>query len=229
MFTPLTNLEILQKRYLEYCTTRGILGTILLAPEGINGYLAGEVYAIQDMKSLLLSEQAFSALNFKESYSETIPYRKLLVKIKDSIISFDSDDIHPNELTGTYVSPQTLKEWLDNNMEIVLLDTRNTYETEMGAFKNARTLPIAHFRDFPKLFDEIKNEFDQKTIVMYCTGGIRCEKATAYALKSGLKNVYQLHGGILQYLKDCGGAHYEGTCFVFDNRRAVNVDLEETN
>ena len=227
LFTPLSHLEEVRYKYRKECLSLHIKGTIILSTEGINGSLAGKPKAIQKIKKMLRTENAFKDMEFKESYSSIVPFQKLVVKIRPTLLSFNAHDIYPEKETGNYITPKELKQWLDTKKDFVLLDTRNNYEIEYGTFEKSQKLHLRHFRYFPKYFDTIKDELKNKTVVMFCTGGIRCEKASAYALKAGLKNVYQLRGGILKYFGECGGAYYQGKCFVFDDRIAVNVNLKE--
>ena len=228
MFTPLENLEEYCNKYRAHCRSLSIIGTIIFSSEGINGSLAGEPEAVQEIKRIILAEKVFKDIEFKESYSSIVPFKKLIVKIRPTLLSFNANDIHPEKETGNYITPKELKHWLDTKKDFILLDTRNTYEIQFGTFEKAQTLPLRHFRHFPKQLDALKDELKNKTVVMFCTGGIRCEKATAYAKKIGLNDVYQLKGGILKYFEECGGAHYQGKCFVFDDRITVNSLLEET-
>jgi len=152
----------------------------------------------------------------------------MLVKRKREIIALGMDDIRPAEFTGPYISPEDFKQMLDEGDDVVVLDTRNDYETRVGMFEGAVDLDIATFREFPGAIEELPEEYRSKTVVMYCTGGIRCEKASAVMLKSGFDDVRQLEGGILGYFEECGGTHWKGDCFVFDQRVALDHQLEET-
>jgi UPF0176 protein len=229
-FIDLTDLESLQGLLLSLCERHHLMGTILLSPEGINLILAGP---IAETKAFMaeLSENplfcAFSNLHFKESISENIPFKRLRVRLKKEIITLKKDDIKPLELTGAPLSPEHLRQWLDEKKDFVLLDTRNDYEVEMGTFKNAITLPINTFSEFPSAIAGADLPKD-KPIVMFCTGGVRCEKASSVMMKLGYDTVYQLDGGILDYFKECNDAHYEGNCFVFDERTAITPTLAET-
>lgn len=223
-FRDLNHLPELRKSLKDYCLSLGIRGTILLSHEGINSSLAGEIEAIRSFQSRILQE--FPGLQFKESYSETIPFKKLFVKLKKEIIPVGDPEIQPNKLTAERLSVQELKRWLDEGKEFELLDTRNEYEIEYGKFNKATSLELDHFRDFADRLSQVPSQKKEMPVVMYCTGGIRCEKATAIALKQGFREVYQLEGGILKYFEECGGQHYDGNCFVFDERVALDSRLK---
>jgi UPF0176 protein len=207
----------------------GIRGTILLAPEGINGTVVGEESKMREFMQYLRAIPEFASLQFKESISDHIPFKRTLVKLKKVIIPFGANGqipVNPAEKTGKHVTPTELKTWLDNkDPNVVLVDTRNDYEITKGTFENAIDWNLRHFRDFPQILDQHKKELEGKKVVMFCTGGIRCEKATAYATDIGL-DAYQIDGGILKYFEEVGGAHYKGDCFVFDHRIAVDPQLK---
>jgi predicted sulfurtransferase len=210
------------------CVALGFKGTILISAEGINGFLAGEEAAIRQFLSEIREEREFADLEVKESWSSEIPFTRMLVKIKREIIPMGRPDVRPTEFTGKRLYPAQFKQWLDENRDIVVLDTRNDYEVEAGTFEKAEHLNLKNFREFGDRLKELPNEVREKPVVMFCTGGIRCEKATALALKEGFKEVYQLEGGILKYFEEVGGAHYRGDCFVFDDRVTVDPELRET-
>ncbi len=207
----------------------GIRGTILVAQEGVNSTIVGEESAMRSFISYLTSLPGLENTKFKESRVDHIPFKRTLVRLKKSLIPFGKDgeiELNPARSTGKYIEPVKLKEWLDQkDPNVVLVDTRNDYEIKKGTFKGAKDWGLRHFRDFPEQFLQHKKELEGKKVVMFCTGGIRCEKATAFAQDQGI-DVYQIEGGILQYFEDVGGAHYDGDCFVFDHRIAVNPKLE---
>ena len=153
----------------------------------------------------------------------------MLVRIKKEIISMGVEEINPFQFTGQKISPKELNSKLDNNEEIVLLDTRNEYEVRLGTFKNALDLDLDSFRDFPEAIEKLREELNGKEVVMFCTGGIRCEKASALMLENGFENIKQIEGGVINYFKETGGKHWNGDCFVFDDRVALNTDLIETD
>lgn len=224
-FTPLTGLEVLRETLLEQCITLKLSGTILLSPEGINISLASPIADVVAFKGYLKTQMDFSDMTFRESYSDHIPFNRLKIKIKKEIITFGQDQLHPEIRRAPAISPQEMKQWLDEKRDITILDTRNDYEVRFGTFNNAMHLAIDDFSDLAKESAKIPRD---KPIVMFCTGGVRCEKAGLYLLDEGYSNVFQLEGGILNYFKEVGGVHYEGECFVFDERIALNSALKST-
>ena len=170
----------------------------------------------------------FKDIPLKKTFSATQPFRRMKVRLKKEIISLGRDDINPKEITGEYISPQELFEIYENKKDVIVLDTRNEYETRVGAFENAIDLQLDTFRDFPSAVQTLPDEYKDKQIVMYCTGGIRCEKASAVMMKAGFSDVRQLEGGVLDYFKETGGAYWNGDCFVFDERVALDKELNET-
>ncbi len=220
------------------CVELGLKGTILLTPEGINLFLAGAPQSISDFLTWLrndaLFEGKFSRLTVKESYSDRQPFNRMLVKLKKEIITMRHPTIRPDNQRAPAITPQQLKQWLDQGhddqgREIVLLDTRNAFEVEVGTFEEAREFNIHHFGEFPQAIQQTADSLRDKTVVTFCTGGIRCEKAVLYMQEIGMDNVLQLDGGILKYFEDVGGAHWRGDCFVFDDRVALNPQLKETS
>lgn len=222
-FIRLANLSELRLFFLELCQKQHLKGTILLSEEGINLSLAGEVADIALFKASLAAHVDFSDLTFRESYSDFIPFKRLKVKIKKEIITLRCKDTDPNLQRGAGLSPEEFKQWLDENREMIVLDTRNDYEINFGTFANAINLKIDDFSDFPSATENLPKD---KPIVMFCTGGIRCEKASLHLLNKGFPNVFQLEGGILNYFAKVGGAHYQGDCFVFDERIALDPELK---
>lgn len=223
-FIPLDELVLLQNLLLTECNHLGLKGTILLSEEGINISVAGIPSVINSFKSFLQLDNRFSDMSFRESVSAFQPFDLMKVKIKKEIITMHKPEIDAS-IDAPSISPQALKQWLDEKREITLLDTRNDYEVKFGTFQNAKNLNIEDFGQFPETTNTIPND---KPIVMFCTGGIRCEKAARYLLKNGFSKVHQLEGGILNYFREVGGAYYEGECFVFDQRISVNSNLEVT-
>jgi UPF0176 protein len=207
----------------------GVRGTVLLAPEGINSTIVGEEPVLRAFIEHLRTIPQLAKMIVKESFVDHIPFRRTLVKIKPFLIPYGENGkfaVNPARKTGKYVKPAELKQWLDEGAsDLVLVDTRNRYEIVKGSFDGAQDWGLRHFRNFPAELEKRKRELEGKKVVMFCTGGIRCEKATAHASDLGL-DVYQIDGGILQYFEDVGGAHYKGDCFVFDYRIAVNPALE---
>jgi len=229
VFYPLVDTQSFKSKLKEKLNSlESLLGTILISHEGVNFYFAGFDEDISELKRILHTELGVPECDYKESYSEENPYRKLLFKIRKEIISTGISEIKPSEFTGKYISPEELKSWYDDNKDFVILDTRNDYEIKVGKFKNAQEFKIRHFREFFEKTKEAPENWKEKDVVTYCTGGIRCEKATAFMLQeAGFKNVFQLKGGILKYFEKFGGEHYEGDCFVFDHRVSVKSNLDE--
>lgn len=197
-------------------------GTILLSVEGINIFISGEADAIDYFQNFLSTHSYFQNLDLKKSYSKFQPFKKMLVKIKKEIISFGITNIYPEKHPAPYITPETLINWLKNRPELILLDTRNNFEFELGSFKNALNLNIKKFRDFPNAIKNLPEKLKQLPIVTFCTGGIRCEKAAVYLIENGYQEVYQLKGGILNYFEKCGKKYFKGDCFVFDAREKIS-------
>ena len=227
-FEHIKNAVDLISVYQKKCEELGLKGTMLISKNGINFSLAGTQQATEAIITFLEEDNRFLNIPLKVTYSETQPFRRMKVRLKKEIISLGRDDIDPRELTGEYVTPQELLSMYENNEDVVVLDTRNEYETRVGLFENAVDLQLDTFRDFPKSIEQLPEEFKEKQIVMYCTGGIRCEKASAVMLKAGFTDVKQLEGGVLNYFKETGGKYWNGDCFVFDERVALDTDLNET-
>ena len=227
-FEPLEDPVELVRIYQQKCDELKLKGTMLISKNGINFSLAGTNEAIETFIAILEEDNRFLNIPLKATYSETQPFRRMKVRLKKEIISLGRKDINPRELTGERISPQDLKNLLDNKEDILVLDTRNEYETRVGKFENAIDLNLDTFRDFPEAIESLPEEYKDKQIVMYCTGGIRCEKASAVMMKAGFADVKQLEGGVLDYFKETGGAYWEGDCFVFDERVALDKELNET-
>ena len=225
-FVQLKDLPVLRADLKEQCLEWDLKGTILLAPEGINCFISGEPEKIALFKNYLEHDLKFTALNYKENACSKHPFTRMLVKLKKEIISMGLPDVDPNELTATYLEPSDLKRWIDEGKDFVLLDTRNHYEVGVGTFKGAVDLDIECFRSFPEVSEALPEDYKEKPVVMFCTGGIRCEKASNLFMKRGYKEVYQLKGGILNYFEKFQSEHYEGDCFVFDWRLAVDGNLK---
>lgn len=228
-FVPLDQLPVRRQQLRERCTALGLKGTILLSREGINLFLAGEPRAVDQFVEELRSQPEFQDLEIKFSPSDHQPFNRLLVRLKKEIIAMGIDSIKPAVATSPKLPAQQLKQWLDEGRELILLDTRNDYEVDLGTFENAVPIGVDHFRSFPEAIKKLPEAWKTKPIVMFCTGGIRCEKAGPVMEQAGFQQIFQLEGGILKYFEECGGAHYQGDCFVFDKRVAVNPQLEETN
>ncbi|MCY1666062.1 oxygen-dependent tRNA uridine(34) hydroxylase TrhO [Rhizobium sp. SL86] len=210
------------------CEENGVKGTLLLAREGINGTIAGPDEGIANVLAYLRGQPEFGALEHKESRASKMPFLRMKVRLKKEIVTMGVEDIDPNRIVGTYVDP---KDWnaLITDPETIVIDTRNDYETAIGIFKGAVDPKTKTFREFP---DWVKNNtglHNKPKIAMYCTGGIRCEKATAFMKEQGFDEVYHLKGGILKYLEEVPEAEslWEGACFVFDERVSVTHGLKE--
>jgi len=228
-FVDLPDRDEIRSQLLDYCIGSDLKGSILLGPNGINFSLAGPSDAIDSFINHIEDDERFIGIPLKFSYTDYQPFRRMLVKKKKEIISLGMDEIKPADFTAPHVSPGELKRMLDAGEEVILVDTRNEYETRLGTFVGALDLKIPTFRDFPDAVAKLPDSLRSKKIVMYCTGGIRCEKASVVMLKDGFEDVMQLEGGILAYFEECGDSHWAGDCFVFDQRVALNHNLVETN
>jgi len=226
-FVKLNDLPALQQRMLDALTHAQVLGTILLAEEGINVALAGQSDNIKRATDWFAEQADFKDIWFKKSNSSFTPFAKLKVRIRPEIIAFDGGQTRPENQPAPAISPIELKKWLDEGRDFVLLDTRNNYETASGSFTQAQLLDLENFRDFPSAMAQLGAADRGKPIVTFCTGGIRCEKAAPWMLQNGFQEVYQVKGGILNYLQQCGGEHWQGECFVFDDRVEVDTNLAE--
>ena len=227
-FEPLENLDSLIPEFQNKCDELGLKGSVYLSPNGINFSIAGTEENIDTYIQFMEEDSRFRDIPLKKTYSETQPFRRMKVRLKKEIISLGRDDINPRELTGDYISPRELFEMYETKEDVIVLDTRNEYETRVGLFENAVDLQLDTFRDFPSAIETLPEEYKDKQIVMYCTGGIRCEKASAVMMKAGFSDVKQLEGGVLDYFKETGGAYWNGDCFVFDERVALDKELKET-
>ena len=227
-FVALPDRDDLREPLRQRCQSLGLLGTILLSHEGINFFLSGKQEAIDGFLDHLERDERFIDIPLKVSYSENCAFRKMNVRLKKEIISMGMEEIKPEEFTGPAISPQEFKQWLDEGRDVTVLDTRNDYEIRLGTFENAVDFDISTFRAFPEAVENSTLD-KQKPVVMFCTGGIRCEKASAVMLNAGFEDVRQIEGGILGYFEEVGGAHWKGDCFVFDRRVAVDPELNVTN
>ena len=220
-------------RFQQKCQDLGLKGTILLSPEGINMFLAGSREAIDGYMDWLHQDPRFADIVAKESFSEKQPFNRMLVRLKREIITMKHPLIKPELGRAPTVSAHDLKRWLDQGHDdqgrpVVMVDTRNDFEVDVGTFDNAVDYRIRRCSEVPDVIEKHRDELNDKTVVTFCTGGIRCEKAGIYMQNVGFEHVYQLEGGILKYFEEVGGAHYHGDCFVFDHRTALNPQLEET-
>ena len=209
----------------------GVLGTVLVATEGLNVALVGDSESIAASQLLFTEDARFASIDFKLSLSSFSPFSKLKVKVRPEIITFGQSGIDPQTDTALYLEADELKQWLESGKDFQLLDTRNNYETESGTFEAATTLDIENFRDLPEAVSKALDNGTldpEKPLVTFCTGGVRCEKAAPWMSKKGFREVYQIRGGILRYFEHCGSEHWNGDCFVFDDRVEITPKLEET-
>ncbi len=230
-FIALDSLERRRDALRTRCEALQLKGTVLLAPEGINIFLAGERHAIDTIVSWLRSDPLFADLDPKESLSDTAPFGRLRIRLKKEIITMRHPQIRPEGGRAPSVSPQTLQRWLqrgvdDEGRKVVMLDTRNDYEIACGKFEHAVDYGLASFTGFPDAIAADRERFRGQTVVSYCTGGIRCEKAALHMQDLGMDHVYQLEGGILRYLEHTDAGGWQGSCFVFDERGALDPQLK---
>jgi UPF0176 protein len=234
-FVTLDDAPALRDRLHAHALALGLKGTVLLAQEGINLFLAGPAPAVREWVTALQQDPRFADLSPKESWSEAVPFKKLLVKVKGEIIRMNHPTIRPDAVgqagRAPAVDPAVLRRWLDQGHDdegrpVVTLDTRNAFEVDYGTFEGAVDWRIDKFSQFPDAVQAHKAAFQGKTVVSFCTGGIRCEKAALYMQEAGIEHVYQLEGGILKYFELTDGAHWQGDCFVFDEREALAANLQ---
>ena len=233
-FVALDGLPELRESLRQTTKEAGFKGTILLAPEGINMFLAGAPEKIQAWVKWLQADPRFASVQPKESWSDHQPFNRMLVKLKKEIITMRQPQVRPIGVRAPAVKPPVLKKWLDNGHDdsgrpVVLLDTRNAFEVEIGTFQEAVNPRMKSFGQFPDRILRMQPDLAGKTVVTFCTGGIRCEKAVLYMQEHGFDHVYQLDGGILKYFEEVGGSHYRGDCFVFDRRVALTPELKEAS
>jgi UPF0176 protein len=230
LFVSLTDTVALRESIRSQAGARQLKGTVLLAEEGINLFLAGPTEAVRSFLTWLQTDPRFAPLPAKESHTDSVPFKKLLVKVKPEIIRMNHPTIKPAAQRAPAVDAKTLARWLrtghdDAGKAVVMLDTRNAFEVAHGSFNGAVHWNLSKFSDFPEAALAHAAELQGKTVVSYCTGGIRCEKAAIFMAQAGMQNVLQLDGGILKYFEEAGSEHFEGDCFVFDERVALTGDL----
>lgn len=210
-----------------FCIDRNIKGRIIVGDEGVNGTAGGRTEDIDEFMEIMRDDPRFADIDFKESFTDTDPFPKLKIKYRKEIVSFGQENIDMNvDKQGQYLSPEQLQEMIDNGVQFHFVDARNEYEWKIGKFKDAIVPEIENFREFPDFLKKLEHLKDD-TLVFYCTGGIRCEKATAYALKQGFRNVFHIKGGIQRYAEKYPKGAFEGSMYIFDDRIAVAFDEDE--
>jgi UPF0176 protein len=224
-FTPIDDLEQALQHFNNLCADLALMGSIYIASEGVNMGLSGNILDIQTFRRRLQKHTVFKNIRFHELYSTELPYRKMTIKTKTELVPIEDPAIKVGDYDHQYLAPKELQKWLDEGRDFILLDLRNDFEYQLGTFDTATQLDLRRFRKLQTKNEQIQTLPKDKPIVTFCTGGIRCEKAGPYLEKQGLDNIYQLHGGIIEYLKQSKGAHWHGNCFVFDDRVSINSDL----
>ncbi len=226
-YSHIENPEEYREQHHQLCLDLDLRGRIIIASEGLNGTVSGTKDACQKYMVAVLNDARFSNTEFKIDTNDSPAFEKLHVRVKPEIVHSSLHTIDPTKNTGEYVEPNEFKEILkEEDEDTVILDVRSNHEHTIGKFKNAITLDIDNFRDFPEKIKELE-KYRDKRIITYCTGGIKCEKASAYLLEQGFENVYQLHGGIIKYGLEAEGENFEGKCYVFDNR--IVKDINKVN
>lgn len=221
-FTPIDNPELFRTEHHKLCLDLDLRGRIIIAAEGLNGTVSGAPAACEAYMQAVKADPRFATIDFKLEGSDVPAFAKLNVRVKSEIVHAGLPDIKPWQRTGVHVDAAQFKAMKDQE-DVVILDVRSNYEHHLGKFKNAITLDIENFREFPDKVEDLAH-LKSKKVITYCTGGIKCEKASAFLLAQGFENVYQLHGGIIKYGIEGGGEDFEGLCYTFDNRMAVEVN-----
>ena len=221
-YSPIDNPARFRDEHHRLCLELGLLGRVIVAAEGLNGTVSGTRESCAAYMAHVKSDPRFALLEFKIDDVAGHTFQKLHVRVKPEIVHSSLPHVRPHERTGQHLSPQEFRALKDRD-DVVVVDVRSDYEYNLGRFRNAVTLDMENFRDFSERLARLK-EFKDKKILTYCTGGVKCEKASAFLLEQGFENVYQLHGGIIKYGKEAGGEDFEGQCYVFDNRLAVQVN-----
>lgn len=226
-FKPIHDVVAFIEEHKNYCNERGLKGRIYVSEEGINGTLAGATHHVNDYENYLRGHEGFGDTEFKEDESDMIPFAKLIVKRRPEIVSLRADvDLDPGTEGAGYLEPSEWRRVMESGEDYVMIDVRNNYESKIGHFEGAILPDLENFYDFPDWIDQSGIQKEKK-VLMYCTGGIRCEKFSILMRKKGYNEVYQLHGGILNYARKEDGAHFKGKCFVFDDRLVVPVNPNE--
>tara|TARA_E500000331_G_scaffold125699_1_gene123348 strand:+ start:2338 stop:3075 length:738 start_codon:yes stop_codon:yes gene_type:complete len=228
-FSQISHLDEHRQLLADIGELLAVKGTVILSPEGINISIAGSKSNAEQMFEACKAIPGLEKIIPKKNWSAENPFEKLKIKIKDEIIRMDHPEIHPEKKRAPSIGPKILSKWLfqgcdDNGLPIKIVDTRNDFEVEMGAFKSSINWKLKKFSDFPKIFEEKKHEISNFRVITVCTGGIRCEKATLYMNENGISNAVQLDGGILNYLENTDGMDWNGKCFIFENRKFLDVD-----
>lgn len=223
-YTHIENLGEFKEKHHRYCVENGLRGRIIIAQEGINGTISGLTAVCEKYMRDLKADIRFAHTHFKVAAHHRHAFQKLHVRVKSEIVHAGLSHIHPHRQAGLYIKPKELQQ-MRKDEDVVLLDVRSNYEHRLGRFKGAITLDMDHFREFPNQIDTL-SPFKNKKIITYCTGGVKCEKASAYLLEKGFQNVYQLYGGVIQYGLETDGADFEGTCYVFDNRLTTPINQQ---
>ncbi|MFZ1519598.1 MAG: rhodanese-related sulfurtransferase [Ignavibacteriaceae bacterium] len=224
-YVDIENPESISKEHLNWCLENGIKGKVYLAKEGINGSAFGDDESTDKFKTYLKSYKMFEDIWFKETPTDEIAFNKMFVRVKSEIVNSGLTTTKL-ENTAPKLTPEQLLKFYEEKKDFLIIDTRNWYESKIGRFKNALTPQITHFREWPKVVETL-SEYKDKTIVTYCTGGIRCEKASAYLREQGFKDVYQINGGILNYIQQFPDTYWEGGMFVFDDRKVYETNTNE--
>ncbi|HKI45331.1 MAG TPA: rhodanese-related sulfurtransferase [Balneolales bacterium] len=228
-FTHIEEPQAFREKHISLCRELGILGRIYISHEGLNGTVAAAETQIELYKTKLRQEPGFEDISFKQEKTKSIPFEKLKVKIRQEIVALKSDiPIDPSKDGQGYLEPHEWRKMIESDEDFVMIDVRNNYESQVGHFEGALTPDLDNFYDFPKWIDDFGIDKNKK-ILMYCTGGIRCEKFSILMRNKGYADVYQLHGGILNYKHEQNGAHFKGKCFVFDDRLTVPVNPEDSD
>lgn len=229
-YTRIANAEEFAQQHLEFCERLGIVGRIIVAEEGLNGTISGTVVQCKKYMDHVKGNPIFAGIDFKIDEVDAPSFERLYVRVKQEIVHSSLrgiKNVDPTNTTGTHLKPHEVLAMMEDE-DVVFLDVRSNYESGVGRFKNAIALDIDNFRDFPEKLKEIENLKDKK-VVTYCTGGIKCEKASGYLVQNGFKNVYQVEGGIVKYAKETGGKNFDGKLYVFDNRVVVDVNQVNPN
>jgi len=223
-YVPIEDPQVYRDAQHEFCVNNNLLGRIIIAPEGLNGTVSGLIEDCEAYMQWVKTDPRFASIDFKVEYHENHTFQKLHVRLKEEIVNSDLP-VDPLKQTGVHLEPDDFKQMLKEDPDLIVIDMRSNYEHSVGKFKGAITFDMENLRELPQHMHEIEHLKGQgKKIVTYCTGGIKCEKASAYLLDQGFDNVYQLHGGIIKYGLEAGGEDFEGKCYVFDNRLTVDVN-----